>query len=45
MSIPKIPLLSEEKRTPVVTTLLEIIHLQGEMIQLMKNVPKFKHGL
>lgn len=37
MSIPKIPLLSEEERTPVVTTLLEIIHLQGEMIQQLRD--------
>lgn len=37
MTIPKVPLLSEEERTPVVTTLLEIIHLQGEMIQQLRD--------
>jgi hypothetical protein len=29
--------LSEEERTPIVTTLLEIIHLQEEMIQQLRD--------
>ena len=37
MIIPKVPLLSEEERTPIVTTLLEIIHLQEEMIQQLRD--------
>jgi hypothetical protein len=37
MVIPKLPLISEEEHTPVMTTLLEIIHLQGEMIQQLRD--------
>jgi hypothetical protein len=37
MSIPKIPFISEEERTPVVVTLLEVIHLQQEMIQQLRD--------
>ena len=37
MSIPQIPFISEEERTPVITTLLEIIHLQQEMIQQLRD--------
>jgi hypothetical protein len=37
MVIPKLPLISEEERTPVMTTLLEIIHIQGEMIQQLRD--------
>jgi hypothetical protein len=37
MSIPKIPKICEEERTPVITTLLEIISLQQEMIQQLKD--------
>jgi hypothetical protein len=36
-SIPKVPHLREEERTPLVTTLLEIIHLQKEVIQSLKD--------
>ncbi len=37
MSIPRVPLICEEERTPVVTTLLEIIHLQEEIIQQLRD--------
>jgi len=37
MSIPKIPAILEKDLTPVVSTLLEIIHLQGEQIQQLKD--------
>ena len=33
MSIPKVPLLSEEERTPIVTTLLEIYNGLGFLDQ------------
>lgn len=37
MNIPKVPFICEEERTPVVTTLLEIIYLQEEVIQKLKD--------
>ena len=37
MSIPKIPDVSEEDRTPLVATLLEIVKLQQEQIQALRD--------
>lgn len=37
MRIPKIPSITEDERTPVVSSLLEIIHLQQEKIQQLKD--------
>ena len=37
MSIPKIPCISEEERTPVVVVLLEIIALLKEQLQALKD--------
>ena len=36
-SIPKVPSIPEEERTPLVTTLLEIIQLQQEQIQALRD--------
>lgn len=33
----KIPVISEEQRTPLITNLIEIIHFQQEQIQLLKD--------
>lgn len=37
VSIPKVPCIPEEERTPVVLALLEIIQLQKELIQALKD--------
>lgn len=44
MSIPKVPNIPEEDRTPLVATLLEIIQLQQEQIQAMKDEIAIRKG-